>query len=106
VNAALNGASGLLGNVNPMGGILGNTLGESSAETQARIDEAKKTATDLSGLVRRKKEKASNGDSNGTDAAKAPVSNGKRKAEDIEEEEITDSSAKKAKVEDVVDAKA
>lgn len=48
--------------VDPMGGILGAALGESSTETEARIEEAKKTATDLTGLVRKKdKRKAEDG---------------------------------------------
>ncbi|KAF3760492.1 hypothetical protein M406DRAFT_219096, partial [Cryphonectria parasitica EP155] len=38
----------------PVGGILGAALGESAVETEARIEEAKKTATDLTGLVRKK----------------------------------------------------
>lgn len=79
---------------NPVGGILGATLGESPANAAARIEEAKKTATDLTGLVRRKaKPDASTPEpnTNGT--------NGKRKAED----EVEDSDAKKAKIEDAVD---
>lgn len=45
-----------------VGGILGAALGESSTETEARIEEAKKTATDLTGLVRKKdKRKAEDG---------------------------------------------
>ncbi|KAG6013637.1 hypothetical protein E4U43_007187 [Claviceps pusilla] len=39
----------------PIGSILGSALGESAADTQARVEEAKKTATDLTGLVRKKK---------------------------------------------------
>ncbi|CZR60466.1 related to histone H1-binding protein [Phialocephala subalpina] len=76
------------------GGILGATLGESPAEQAARIEEAKKTATDLTGLVRKKEKKP--------DAATpepVPSTNGKRKAEDDGEE----SDNKKAKVEDATD---
>jgi hypothetical protein len=80
---------------NPMGGILGTTLGESPADAAARIEEAKKTATDLTGLVRRKaKAEASTPEQSTTNGM-----NGKRKAEDDAE----DSDAKKAKVEDAVD---
>lgn len=63
-------------------------MGESKAETSARIEEAKKGATDLTSLVRKKKtdEGATNG-------------NGKRRADDDEADENVDS--KKAKVEDV-----
>lgn len=59
-----------------MGGILGAALGESSTETEARIEEAKKTATDLTGLVRKKD---------------------KRKAEDGAGEEEQEESSKKAR---------
>ncbi|KAG0651874.1 Silencing in the middle of the centromere 3 [Hyphodiscus hymeniophilus] len=81
---------------NTMGGILGATLGESPADASARIEEAKKTATDLTGLVRRKaKPEASTPEA----SAGTNGTNGKRKAAD----DIEDSDAKKAKVEDVVD---
>lgn len=82
---------GLLGqDSNPLGGLFGNALaGESASETQARVDEAKKTATDLSGLVRKKKPAA---DPAGGDAAQ----NGKRKASG----ETGGESPKKAKLED------
>ncbi len=77
-----------------MGGILGATLGESPAEAAARIEEAKKTATDLTGLNRKKVKPAyvpvseAVKDTNGT--------NGKRKAEDDAEDS---DSIKKARVE-------
>jgi HAT1-interacting factor 1 len=83
-----------------MGGILGTTLGESPAEAQARIEEAKKTAKDLTGLVRRKA-KASETAEGSTNGANGTAANGKRKADDLEED---GESSKKAKVEDVVDA--
>ncbi|KAL6921834.1 hypothetical protein ACHAPO_010058 [Fusarium lateritium] len=84
----------ILGADASIGGILGAAIGESAAETKARVEEAKKTATDLSGLVRKKnKEEAT------TEAAPelAPEAdaNGKRKAEDPAE----DAEAKKTKVE-------
>ncbi|CAJ2502324.1 Uu.00g097180.m01.CDS01 [Anthostomella pinea] len=74
-----------LGDDNPLAGILGKALGESAAETQARVEEAKKTANDLSGLVRKKPKE------------QIEESNGKRKAEDAAAEEEVE--AKKAKVE-------
>jgi hypothetical protein len=81
---------------NPMGGILGTTLGESPEDAAARIEEAKKTATDLTGLVRRKaKPDASTPEPSATNGT-----NGKRKAEDEVEVE---SDAKKAKVGDAAD---
>ncbi|KAK8056625.1 hypothetical protein PG993_001852 [Apiospora rasikravindrae] len=66
---------GALGAENPMTGLLGAALGESKAETEARIQEAKKNANDLSGLVRKKEKKAE-------DDVEAAESNGKRKAEE------------------------
>jgi HAT1-interacting factor 1 len=80
---------GVLGADNPMSGILGAALGESPAQAQARIDEAKKGAKDLSGLVRKKEKKP--------EPEPEPETNGKRKADDPAEG--TD-EAKKAKVED------
>jgi HAT1-interacting factor 1 len=76
-----------------MGGILGATLGESPADAAARIEEAKKTATDLTGLVRRK---AKQDASTPEPSASTNGTNRKRKAEDGAE----DSDAKKAKVEE------
>ncbi len=84
-----------------MGGILGATLGESPAEAQARIEEAKKTAKDLTGLVRRKA-KAPEAAEGSTHNTNGTATNGKRKAEDLEEEDAENS--KKAKVEDAVEA--
>ena len=76
-----------------VGGILGTQLGETPAEATARIEEAKKGATDLTGLVKRKKAKptdvATPEPTNGTD--------GKRKAEDDAED---GDHAKKAKLDD------
>lgn len=79
-----------------MGSVLGVTLGESPTDAAARIEEAKKTATDLTGLVRRKAKPVA-----GTPepSAGANGTNGKRKAED--EAEYVD--AKKAKVEDAAE---
>lgn len=85
VNAALQGAM-----PESMGGILGAMLGESPAEAAARVEEAKKTATDLTGMVR-KKAKPTNGTETSPNGAKT---NGKRKAEDDGEK----SESKKTKV--------
>ncbi|KAI8629850.1 hypothetical protein F5Y19DRAFT_61759 [Xylariaceae sp. FL1651] len=63
-----------LGQDNPLTGILGKALGESSFEQAARVEEAKKNAKDLSGLVRKKAKE---------EPTKQPEeSNGKRKAEE------------------------
>jgi HAT1-interacting factor 1 len=68
-----------LGQDNPLSGLLGDALGGSS------LEEAKKNAKDLSGLVRKKAK------------AEPEESNGKRKAEEpLDEEE----ESKKAKVEE------
>lgn len=85
------------GDANPLNGILGAVLGETEAETKARVEEAKKTATDLTGLVRKKK--AAPVEETAAPEAPAPpaTSNGKRKAEDDEPE---DNAAKKAKTEE------
>ncbi|KKY34304.1 putative histone h1-binding protein [Diaporthe ampelina] len=58
--------------VDPMGGILGAALGESSTETEARIEEAKKTATDLTGLVRKKDKRKAEGDAEGQEGEEEP----------------------------------
>ncbi|CAF3606360.1 hypothetical protein SNK03_003386 [Fusarium graminearum] len=84
----------ILGADASIGGILGAAIGESAAETKARVEEAKKTANDLSGLVRKK-----NKEETATEAAPEPApeaeANGKRKAEEPAE----DAEAKKTKVE-------
>lgn len=74
-------------------GIMGSALGESASETQARVEEAKKNATDLTGLVRKKKK---DDDAQPAEQTNGSGSNGtKRKAEEPAE---SDESAKKAKV--------
>ncbi|GJC89171.1 NASP-related protein sim3 [Colletotrichum liriopes] len=101
VNAALGGDG--------VGGILGAALGESAAQTQARVEEAKKTATDLTGLVRKKNKDEPKPAEKRVEEAKAAElpangqeSNGtKRKAEELAE---ADESAKKAKVEEAASA--
>lgn len=99
VNAALGGPAGAPDGTNPLTGILGAALGESPAEQQARIEEAKKGANDLTGLVRRKKAPKTEDKAEEVDASST---NGKRNAED----DVEDVDAKKAKVEEVPDAEA
>jgi HAT1-interacting factor 1 len=78
----------------PLGGILGSILGESASEQKARIEQATKSANDISGLVKKKK----------APEPAAPVAGevngkGKRKLEEaLEGENGVDS--KKARVED------
>ncbi|KAK8920247.1 NASP-related protein sim3 [Metarhizium anisopliae] len=88
-------ASDLLGGpqANALGGLFGAALGESAADTQARVEEAKKTATDLTGLVRKKKAKEEE-----KPEPAAPATNGKRKAGDEVPEAAE--SPKRAKMED------
>jgi HAT1-interacting factor 1 len=80
-----------------LGGILGSTLGESPAEAAARVEEAKKTANDLTGLVRHKKKPANDSTAGTPEPSTTNGANGKRKAEDDPE----DNDSKKAKVEDI-----
>ncbi|KAG5968460.1 hypothetical protein E4U57_006006 [Claviceps arundinis] len=94
-------ADDLLGSESlPLGSILGGTLGESAADTQARVEEAKKKATDLTGLVRKKKPAATEEPSKSTAAATdASASTGeKRKAE--EDASVAAESPKKSKVDE------
>ncbi|KAI0395435.1 hypothetical protein F5Y17DRAFT_423610 [Xylariaceae sp. FL0594] len=81
VNAALGGD-------NPLTGLLGKAIGENPFDQPARVEEAKKNARDLSGLVR-KKVKQQEPQEDASAAAK-------RKAEDTADGE---EEAKKAKVE-------
>ncbi|KAA8569482.1 hypothetical protein MFRU_004g02540 [Monilinia fructicola] len=79
---------------NSTSGILGNILGESASETAARVEEAKKTATDLTGLVRHKKKE--------TKDLPIQAAGAKRKAEDepeVKGESNDGGKEKKAKVE-------
>ncbi|KAI9048650.1 hypothetical protein LZ554_007481 [Drepanopeziza brunnea f. sp. 'monogermtubi'] len=106
IKEALYGSASMAG-VNPMGGILGATLGETPAEAIARIDEAKKSAKDLSGLVRKKTKPAAEEELTASSSAVTPAAasestNGKRKAE--EDGDVVESDSKKAKIEEVADA--
>ncbi|PSR85925.1 hypothetical protein BD289DRAFT_249075 [Coniella lustricola] len=85
-----------LGGLAPAGGILGAAKGESAGETEARIEEAKKAATDLTGLVR-KKGKTASAPSAG-DASVVAGGSTKRKAE--EELSIEEDASKKVRTEE------
>ncbi|KAI5860046.1 hypothetical protein GGS23DRAFT_246450 [Durotheca rogersii] len=65
-------------------GVLGAALGESAAEKEARLEDAKKSAKDLSGLVRKKAKEPESKPEQGLDAQqpKQTNGNGKRKAEE------------------------
>ncbi|KAI0451141.1 hypothetical protein F5B21DRAFT_516979 [Xylaria acuta] len=80
-----------LGEDNPLTGLLGQALGgESSLEQTARVEEAKKNAKDLSGLVRKKAKAEPEPESNG---------NGKRKAKE-DPADGQECATKKAKVDE------
>ncbi|KAF2101918.1 hypothetical protein NA57DRAFT_25192, partial [Rhizodiscina lignyota] len=55
VTGAMGGPAGAPDPSNPLAGILGQLLGESPVDQKARIEEATKTANDLTGLVRHRK---------------------------------------------------
>lgn len=90
----------------PLGGVLGSILGESPAEQQARLEEAKKGANDLSGLVRKKKPAAETAKPAAT--AEPPqensnATNGKRKLDETDDDAaVPEAEVKKAKVEDIL----
>ncbi|KAI0012693.1 hypothetical protein F4779DRAFT_632895 [Xylariaceae sp. FL0662B] len=85
INAALAGNDALLG-------VFGAALGESTGDKTARIEEAKKSAKDLSGLVRKKAKE---------EPKPETETNGKRKAE---EPAPNEEEAKKNKVGDVAES--
>lgn len=71
----------MLGKDNPLGGILGAALGETQAQVEARVEAAKKTATDLTGLVRKKaapKEAETNGGNKRKLEEEAPTEEAKK----------------------------
>ncbi|GAW16307.1 hypothetical protein ANO14919_057320 [Xylariales sp. No.14919] len=82
-----------LGQDNPLSGLLGQALGESSSEQAARVEEAKKNAKDLSGLVRKKAKEEP--------TAEPEETNGKRKADEPADGQ---EDSKKAKVEETIAA--
>lgn len=51
----ITGPAGAPDGSNPLVGMLGSLLGESTAQQKSRIEEATKTANDLTGMVRKKK---------------------------------------------------
>lgn len=89
----------MLGADNPMSGILGAALGESKADTVARVEAAKKNANDLSGLVRRKAKKDDEpAPAPASDKAETETNGSKRKAE--EPAESDGENSKKTKVDE------
>lgn len=89
----------ILGKDNPLGGILGAALGESAAQVEARIEAAKKTATDLTGLVRKKAvPKEAEAEAEAESGGKAAETNGSNKRKLEEDDEPAD-EAKKVRTE-------
>jgi HAT1-interacting factor 1 len=80
-----------MGDANPLNGILGKLLGESPAQQKTVIEQATKTATDLTGLVKRKRP-APAAPSGQTQIA---TSTGKRSMDDGNDDE----TRKRAKIE-------
>ncbi|TLS31044.1 hypothetical protein PpBr36_03266 [Pyricularia pennisetigena] len=87
----------MLGKDNPLGGILGAALGESAAQVEARIEEAKKTATDLTGLVR-KKAAPKEAEAETESGDKTAETNGSNKRK-LEEDDAPADEAKKVRTE-------
>lgn len=90
--------TGALDGANPLNGILGSILGETQEAQKARLEEASKSANDLTSLVKRRKPVKTE-EQLGDDES-VLKNHGKRKvdlAEEVEEAE----TAKKAKMEDV-----
>lgn len=88
---------GTIDGSNPLSGILGSILGESPAAQRARLEEASKSANDLTDLVKRKK--PAEGDVSNASEPDGVQSNGKRKVDfrdDVEEV----GTGKKAKISD------
>lgn len=81
-----------LGQDNPLTGLLGQALGESSFSQASRVEEAKKNAKDLSGLVRKRAKEEPKPE------PELVERNGKRKAEEPADKQQEE--AKKAKVEE------
>ena len=84
----------------PLRGLLGSLLGETPDAQRTRIEEATKSANDLTGMIRKKKGR----DANSTGEAKVvangnPKATGKRKAV-VEEVVAIRHNGKKARVED------
>jgi len=81
--------TGTLDGTNPLAGILGQLLGESPEAKKARVEQVTEGANDLTGLVRRKKEKGAGAGEVVAPATSATgtATNGKRKLDMVEEAE-------------------
>lgn len=90
------GPAGTHDGSDPLNGVLGAMLGESPAEQKARIEQAMKSANDLSGLVRHKKKSAE------TEQATARETNGSSKRKLGEDEDEGRERAKSARIDEAV----
>ena len=90
--------TGAIDGSNPLSGVLGSMFGESPEARKARLEEASRSANDLTGLIKKKKP-ISRIEVRMPPLEEPAQSNGKRKAEAVEEVEPLTSS-KKARVED------
>ncbi|KAJ9667889.1 hypothetical protein H2201_002075 [Coniosporium apollinis] len=91
---AVIGPAGAPDGNNPLNGVLGSLLGESSAEQKARIEQATKSANDLSGLVRHKKKPVE------ADQGIASVANGSGKRKLGDEDDQGRERAKSARIDE------
>jgi len=94
---SINGPSGVIDGVIPLGGVLGQLLGQSTAEQKSRLEEATKSAHDLSGLVRKKRQTQS--DYAEAKKPSTPGGNGKRAIESLSPGPDPDRVGKKPKLE-------
>ncbi|KAI9805367.1 MAG: hypothetical protein M1833_005820 [Piccolia ochrophora] len=105
IEAATTGPAGAPDGSNPLSGILGSLLGESPVEQRTRLEEATKSANDLTGLVRRNKETTGDVKKRTETVHRAENGingNGKRKADSLSDTRDAN-TGKKARVEDVPD---
>jgi len=79
-----------------MAGLLAEMLGESPAQSKARIDEASKNANDISGLVRHKKKPKAEPSDTAAGPETSTATNGKRKLDESADMGV---EGKKAKLE-------
>lgn len=98
--------TGTLDGATQLSGILGQIFGESQEEQKKRLEEASMGAKDVTGLVKRRKDRSRAGDEQTTQSSSTVLgngqatTNGKRKAVDFAEEVEESGTLKKTKVDD------
>jgi HAT1-interacting factor 1 len=80
-----------------MAGLLADMLGESPAQSKARIEEATKNANDISGLVKHKKKPKVEASNGAAGSGASAATNGKRRLDETAEVEA---EGKRPKLED------